>query len=192
MRKLVFAFLILFLLIVPVVHAEDNMDSSPSSDIVASTSSYGVTPTPAPDEYQLPYPGLLPDSPLYFVKVFRDRLIDFMVSDPLKKAELDLLQADKRLVAADMLFSKGKQDLGESTLSKGENYFSEGLDKLKQAKKQGMDINGVSARFILSIDKHENIVARLIGKSKGNTKNKLQQTAKRLADFEKQVKELRP
>lgn len=190
MRKVVVIFLILFLLFAAPVYAQETMDSSPSSDIAASTSSY-VSEIPSKTEYQLPYPGLLPDSPLYFVKVFRDRLIDFLVSDPLKKAELNLLQADKRLVAADMLFANGKPELGESTLSKGENYFSDGIAKLKEARKQGMDTGRLTDRFAMSLEKHQDVTNRLIGKSKGNVKTRLQDTKTRLANFEKQVNALR-
>ena len=53
----------------------------------------------APQEkviYNLPYPGLLPDSPLYITKIARDRITDFLTRDNLKKAELYLLYSDKR------------------------------------------------------------------------------------------------
>ena len=47
--------------------------------------------------YNLPYPGLLPDSPLYITKVIRDKITDFLTRDNLKKAELYLLYSDKRV-----------------------------------------------------------------------------------------------
>lgn len=151
-----------------------------------------LSPTPTPVEYQLPYPGLLPDSPLYFLKIFRDRLIDFLVADPLKKAELNLLNADKRLVAGEMLFAKGKKDLAESTISKGENYFESGIVKLQEAKKQGMDIAGLAQKFSISVKKHKQIVQSLTQKATGETKKKLQDTDKRILEFEKQVNALSP
>lgn len=143
-------------------------------------------------EYQLPYPGLLPDSPLYFLKIFRDRLIDFLVADPLKKAELNLLHADKRLAAGEMLFAKGKKELAESTISKSENYLESGIVKLKETKKQGMDITGLTQKFSISVKKHKQIVQNLIQKSTGETKRKLQDTDKRILEFEKQVNGLSP
>src|SRR5438309_421306 len=55
------------------------------------------TPSPVSISYQLPYPGMLPDNPLYFLKVIRDGVWSFLLSNPLKKADFDLLQADKRV-----------------------------------------------------------------------------------------------
>jgi hypothetical protein len=48
-------------------------------------------------EYYLPYPGLLPDNPLYYLKAIRENIQKFFISDPLRKAQFDLLQANKTL-----------------------------------------------------------------------------------------------
>src|SRR3989344_1770388 len=75
-------------------------------------------------DYDLPYPGLLPDHPLYFLKMMRDSAIGFLISDPLKKAEFDLLQADKRLNSGLYLLHNDKDknaELAQSTISKGED-----------------------------------------------------------------------
>jgi hypothetical protein len=89
-----------------------------------------VTPTTAPNvTYDLPYPGVLPDNPLYGLKAVRDRIISFLISDPLKKSEFDLLQADKRVQAGLFLLHREKPDVGLaiSTISKGQNYFEEAI-----------------------------------------------------------------
>ena len=54
-------------------------------------------------DYQLPYPGMLPDNPLYFLKVFRDNLTSFFINKPLDKAHFDLLQSDKDVEASYLL-----------------------------------------------------------------------------------------
>lgn len=138
-------------------------------------------------EYQLPYHGLLPDSPLYFLKVIRDRLIDFLISDPLKKSEFYLLQADKHATSGVALFVKGKQELAESTISKGENYFEKGIGKLQEAKKQGSDIKNMNNRYVVSLQKHKELVTGLIVQSGGGVKKKLTHILTRIEDFEKQV-----
>lgn len=148
--------------------------------------------TPTPVEYQLPYPGLLPDSPLYFLKIFRDKLMDFLVAHPVKKAELHLLQADKRLIAGEALFTKGKYDLSESTISKGENYFGSGVAKLQEAKKQGMDVISLTQKFSSSVKKHKQVIQSLIQKASGDVKKRLQNTEKRILEFENKVNALSP
>ena len=98
--------------------------------LLAPVSSYAQTPVASPSpspiiDYPLPYPGILPDNPLYLMKALRDRVVSIVISDPLKKAQFDLLMADVRLNAAQYLFAKGeeKYSLAETTISKGENYF---------------------------------------------------------------------
>src|SRR3990172_3897569 len=88
---------------------------------------FGQSPTPTPRveeanleiDYPLPYPGrVLPDHLLWPVKVVRDRLWLAMTTNPLKKAEISLLLANKRLASAQALFDKEKPDLAISTLTK--------------------------------------------------------------------------
>ena len=68
-------------------------------------------------DYALPYPGILPGHPLYSVKMLRDRVMGWFITDPLKKAEFYLLLADKRINAGQFLVNYGKQQLGELKLN---------------------------------------------------------------------------
>jgi len=139
-------------------------------------------------EYQLPYPGLLPDSPLYFLKALRDAIVDFLISDPLKKADFYLLAADKRLNAgAYLVKNKNKYELAESAISKGENYFEKAITKAKEAKKQGMDIGGIRSRLLLSSQKHQEIINDLMENADSKTKGKFSALFKRAEKYEKEV-----
>jgi len=80
--------------------------------------------SPTPVKYDLPYPGILPDHPLYKLKVLRDKITTFLISDPTKKAQYHLLLADKRLVMARMLVDKDKIELAKETALKGENEYT--------------------------------------------------------------------
>ncbi|RJQ38391.1 hypothetical protein C4559_01195 [Candidatus Microgenomates bacterium] len=137
--------------------------------------------------YQLPYSGLLPDSPLYFLKVIRDRIVGYMISDPLKKAEFDLLQADKRLTGGILVFSKGEEDLGITTISKGENYLEESIIKTKEAKKQGMETAGFSGKLSASIKKHKEVLKELKTKASANKRENFVIIEKKLVGLEKEV-----
>ncbi|MBI3576483.1 hypothetical protein HY086_00365, partial [Candidatus Gottesmanbacteria bacterium] len=66
-------------------------------------------------EYLLPYPGILPDNPLYFLKAARDKIIEFLIADPVRKAEFYILQSDKRLGMTSMLLEKGNTTRAETT-----------------------------------------------------------------------------
>src|SRR5580692_5886046 len=78
---------------------------------VASSSSQQIAPSQV--DYQLPYPGLLPDNPLYFLKMIRDNLTAFFIGKPLDKAQFDLLQSDKDVQSGYLLVTQeaGKGDL---------------------------------------------------------------------------------
>lgn len=197
MQRGVYFSLFLFLLVMFLVRAP--LSFAQESDTIMMSpneASQGATmPTPplsGATDYQLPYPGLLPDNPLYFLKIFRDRLINFIIADPLKKAEFDLLQADKHATMAVALTAKGKQQLAETTLSKGENYLEAGIGQLDLAKKQGMDAASLAKRYVPALKKHKELIAGLVAGASGDTKNKFENTGERLKDFEKQVSELIP
>lgn len=100
---------------------------------------YSLIPASANEKvpYEMPYPGLLPDHPLYPLKAARDRILDYSTRDSIKKAQLYLLFSDKRIVMAQQLSKKGKVKPAISVLSKGEKYFLKIPDLLKAAKQQG-------------------------------------------------------
>lgn len=145
----------------------------------------------ARSDYQLPYPGILPDSPLYFLKAARDRVVVFFISDPIKKSEFDLLASDKRLGSGVSLFEKGKKDLSESTISKGENYFEDAVKNIKLAKKQGRDVGGLLNTMDLSAKKHLEVLNDLKKKTSGEILKKFEVLEKRMHGFEDRVERIK-
>ena len=159
-----------------------------SSRVYAAEENLSATPSSTPEvNYELPYPGLLPDSPMYFLRVIRDRIVSLLISNPLKKAEFDLLQADKRLNAGIYLFNKGKTSLAFSTVSKAENYFLQALDKLGEAKKQGENINDLEGKLKNAVKKHEQELATLSEKSGADFKSGFENELKRVMGFENRL-----
>jgi hypothetical protein len=137
-------------------------------------------------DYPLPYPGILPDNPLYFMKALRDRVVSFFISDPFKQAEFNLLMADVRLNAAQYLFAKGesKYSLAETTISKGENYFYKSLVMVSNAKQQGVSLNDFVPKLITAAKKHEQVIKDMEVKSPPFIKGRLVEDEKRTKDFE--------
>jgi len=145
--------------------------------------------TASGEEYILPYPGLLPDSPLYIAKVIRDRIIEFLIADSLKKSEFYLLESDKRLQAGIMLLKKraDKSELAYSTISKSENYFEKAIMLAKDAKTQGKDIANQAQNLVRSLKKHRAILASLLKTGPKNLKEQFMHSDKRLRGFDGQV-----
>lgn len=93
-------------------------------------------------EYSLPFPGILPDNPFWFLKAFRERLNLYFTYDPLEKAERTLFLADKRLSAAEKLAQKGKYSLAIATATKAEKYLETAMVEGKNADVRGEDASG--------------------------------------------------
>lgn len=75
-------------------------------------------------KYDLAYPGILPDNPLYKLKVLRDKIIVQTIMDPEKKVNFYLLQTDKGILASAMLVDQNKINLAKETLLKAENNYT--------------------------------------------------------------------
>ncbi|HLD92063.1 MAG TPA: DUF5667 domain-containing protein [Patescibacteria group bacterium] len=75
-------------------------------------------------DYALAYQGkILPDNPFWYLKVLRDKTWLAITFNNAKKAEINLLFADKRLGSSLELFKNNKPDLGLSTLTKSGKYL---------------------------------------------------------------------
>lgn len=158
-----------------------------ASDV--ATDSSNTKPTQI--NYELAYPGMLPDNPLYFLKAFRDRVIGFLINDPLKKAEFDLLTSDKKLSAGELLFEKKKDDLAVSTISKSNNYFAESISKLTEAKKMREDTAGLAEKQSISVKKHMEVIWDLQNGMDKKYGQSLSVEYKRLEGFEKEIRAFR-
>lgn len=178
MRKIcLWAFsLLVFLLIFNTSFAKENSDTSTKEASLVN--------------YYLPYPGLLPDSPFYFLRVIRDRVISMLITNPLKESEFNLLQADKRLNAGIFVFNdsngnENKINLSASTISKAENYFEKALGDARTAKEKGMNIADITKNLKLSSQKHQEVLESLLNKSPKNFKSKFETEIKRVVKFQK-------
>lgn len=122
-------------------------------------------------EYQLVWPGILPDNKLYKLKVLRNKIIDKMIINPVKKVEFDLLMADKTIYASKLLVEKGKITLAKDTALKGENYYTILVQSYSKALLQGKKIpEGLDRKITLAAMKHQEIFKDLESKVSGEDK----------------------
>lgn len=91
-------------------------------------------------QYRLANPGsVLPDHPLWPVKAARDRIWLYATTSDTRKAELNLLLADKRLFSAKILFEKSDIETGYTALTKAEKYLEEAAQLEQENRKHGID-----------------------------------------------------
>lgn len=114
--------------------------------------------------YELVYPGLMPDHPLYLLKMIRDQIQLLVTKDSSAKAQLMLVNADKRIAASLILAERGKLGLAASTATKAEQYLQRAIaeagkigdeagrrnfyERAKRANgKHGMILLGIASRL---------------------------------------------
>lgn len=135
-------------------------------------------PTPTPEakkvEYFLAYPGILPNHFLYPVKMFRDKVMVFLTSSSLKRGELYLLLADKRIGAAKALIEGGEAEMGVSTATKAEKYLEQALAQEKMAREKGVDTRAFLEKLAQASLKHEELLLEMIEKVTGPGKGALE------------------
>jgi len=113
-------------------------------------------------EYALPYPGILPDHPLYFLKNVRDWLLKIFISQPVRKTEFEMLLSDKSLNMAIFLADQGKKDLALKTLRISVDHLKTTESYLFEIPaSEKPQINNIKDRFEKSLEKHQEIISNL-------------------------------
>lgn len=159
MRQVIFGLFLVLALVFPLFFRNDSVG--------AAVGEAGGFELESEVKYVLPFPGILPDHPLYKLKAFRDRILEFLIRDPERKVDFYLLMADKRLNMGIMLAQKANLQLAESTVSKGEKYFVKGVDLLEKQKKVN---NAAVDKYIKSAKKREEVIKSLQKLSPENMK----------------------
>lgn len=148
-----------------------------------------VTPTPK-IEYFLPYPGILPDSPLYRLKMIRDRIGLIMTVDLLKRTEMQLLYADKRIGAGKVLIEGNQVPLGLSTLTKGIKYLENAINEVQKAKQKGLEVNGLVVRIRTASLKYEEILIGISEKVNPEGKAVVNSMLNSIRDLQEKAKKI--
>jgi hypothetical protein len=111
-------------------------------------------------EYVLPYPGILPDHPLYFLKSMRDVIVNALISDPVKKAEFALLRSDKFIGMGTALAQKGRWELAADTLESSNAEMKKAVDVLTGQKNNSVTVPSHLVDSInRSISKHMDVIS---------------------------------
>lgn len=128
----------------------------------AATPSATPTPTAAVEnkvEYALPYPGILPDHPLYFIKKFRDMLMEKLIADPVRKVEFYVLQADKNMNMGIFLAAKQKNSLAIETMTIAQKRMEMALASAMTLKQDGKEVpSNLIEKLTNALDKHKEII----------------------------------
>ena len=137
--------------------------------------------------YELPYPGLLPGHYLYPVKMFRDRVVEWLTFDPEKKIELMILYADKRMAAAKVLLESGEEDLGVETGLKALMYQERAITMIEKAKSEGENVGVWANRLERGTAKYRETWRGLVDKVGEKTRPRMDEYKDRANEHNKRL-----
>lgn len=110
--------------------------------------------------YELPYPGVLPDSPWYFFKVARDNLTLLFIRKQPERSFYQIFLADKRIAAAEKLRVKGKLPLAAVTAMKAEELLREAAGMESSLKKN----SDLISKLVVAQTKHGQVLGAISAK----------------------------
>lgn len=183
------------MLSVPTVHAkaqeedqmvkEDSMMEEESEPEATNSSEVTI-------EYNMPYPGMLPDHPLYFLKNMRDRILNFLIKDPVKRIEFLTLMADKRYAMGTGLTEKEKYDKAVTIVEEAEDYYGQIAGEIQNALDAEKDINAERFETLeASAKKHEQILEDIINNSPEEYKERYEKIHESLREDSHNISEKR-
>lgn len=180
MKKIFFSMLILTVIFTPI---------SAYAQTVTLPMPTGATPSPGPTAvaYELPYPGVLPGSPLYLLKSCRDKISEILTTDPLKKSNFYLLQADKKLSSSLMLYKNKNTKEAEKSLLKSQIYLEKSVNKMIEAKKSQKNVDDLYGKIKNSSVKQEEEIITLLKTANGDDAQVLEQSMEKIKQTENRV-----
>lgn len=137
------------------------MKHEASSTSATTSSEVSPTPTPAVD-YTLAYPGMLPNNPLYFLKQFRDWVMDLLIADPMRKIDFYVLQSDKDINAATMLIASSEGNDAAKMVTEATMYMKKAVAQAEALKSGGQQVPTYVVQNVQNaIAKHEEVLTGL-------------------------------
>lgn len=137
-------------------------------------------------DYQLPYPGLLPDNPLYLIKSLRNSVLLLVTTDDLEKAKIMLNLSDKRMAMAKPLADKGKLSMSVESVIEAEELFERMLPVVAKIEDQNK-----RSEFLIEIKKanlkHREEIETLMKEIPQGEIEELQKLIEKNIEIEKQI-----
>ncbi|GAF83479.1 unnamed protein product [marine sediment metagenome] len=157
----------------------EEAEATKSAEEPASAESFGEAKKV---DYYLPYPGILPDHPLYWLKMIRDRIMLAFTKNPVDRYGRLLLYADKRVGAAKVLIEGNKAELGVTTATKAEKYLVQAIDQFKAIDDPGKATPEERQRLVKAAMKHEEVLTGVLDKVPDQSKSALQEVIEKIKE----------
>ena len=130
---------------------------------------------------ELPDPGLLPDSPFYFLEIISEDIVSLFTFGDLKKAERYAKLATERLAEVQAIAEKEKPKLIEKTLARYEKQLENSIARAEKAQakdKNTEKVMEVVARVGQATSKHLQVLAEVGEKCPEQAKSAIENAMK--------------
>lgn len=107
---------------------------------------------------------ITPDSSFYFLQTWKESIQTFFTFGAENKAKQYLHLAEVRLNEYKNMVEKGKTDIAQKTLDKYEKQLGHALDKVKELKDKGKDVEDLSQKVEQSVAKHVEVLQETLQK----------------------------
>lgn len=115
-------------------------------------------------ETELPDPGLLPDSPFYFLETIAEEIVTFFTFGDLKKAERYAALAAERLAEVKAVIEKGKPEFVEKTIERYRVQLQNSIARAEKAQIKGENTEKVMAKIGKTTSVHLKVLAEVYEK----------------------------
>ena len=110
-------------------------------------------------------PGILPDSPFYFVKSWGRTIRSFFAFNSQKKAELALRFANEDALAIKELCDKGKCQLAEKHCEKFQEQFQRAVQRMERVREEGKDVEALIEKLKENHFRQQQVLASVLEKA---------------------------
>lgn len=127
----------------------------------------------------LPSPGLLPDSPVYFLKPLGEKIRGLFVFGEDSKALYALKLADKRLSETKALSDKGEDELATDTAEQAGKENENAQEHLAKAESEGKYVTAVVERLAANSARQQAVLTKVLEKVPEQAKAAIQRAMER-------------
>lgn len=135
-------------------------------------------------QYDLSYPGLLPDHPFYILKQVRDNMLALFIGKPLDRSSFMLLQSDKQVSAAKLLVEQRKDvAMIRDSFAASQKSFEDAVKETQAAKQEGLATGDMINKLRIASKKHHEIVQDVMVQLSSEDKKMFTEIEKKSLEF---------
>ncbi len=113
---------------------------------------------------QLPDPGLTPDSPFYFLKMWRERIVMLFTFSSQSKVERALSYSQEKMAEFKLMAQEGKIEATEKAKREYENYLNKANGNIEKLKAQGKNVEELVTKVSEATSKHGEVLQKVYEK----------------------------